>query len=128
MNDILNSFKPAPFVILDEVDSALDNLNVLRLAQYLNRASQGLPPIMEGQSTAKLAIDVAEGINTLNLQSHSPKNDPLESFNPNRKTQCIVISLKNLLYEQSSSLVGIYKDHEGNTSKILTLNLTNYGV
>lgn len=35
----LHSFLPAPFFILDEVDAALDNANVQRLAQYLRRLS-----------------------------------------------------------------------------------------
>lgn len=33
----LHTFKPAPFFILDEVDAALDNQNVQRLAQYLHK-------------------------------------------------------------------------------------------
>eukprot|EP00760_Papus_ankaliazontas_P006999 PhM_4_TR13266/c0_g1_i1/m.48548/K06636/SMC1; structural maintenance of chromosome 1 len=35
----LHSVQPAPFVILDEVDAALDTGNVVRLAQYLRRHS-----------------------------------------------------------------------------------------
>jgi structural maintenance of chromosome 1 len=31
----IHSYKPAPFFILDEVDAALDNTNVLKLRRYL---------------------------------------------------------------------------------------------
>ena len=33
----IHSFRPAPFFILDEVDAALDNTNVSKVAQYINR-------------------------------------------------------------------------------------------
>jgi len=31
----IHSFQPSPFFVLDEVDAALDNVNVSRVAQYL---------------------------------------------------------------------------------------------
>lgn len=40
--------------------------------------------------------------------------------------QFIVISLKNGLFENSHSLVGIYRDQEENSSKALTLDLQSY--
>ncbi|KAI7867501.1 RecF/RecN/SMC [Spinellus fusiger] len=40
--------------------------------------------------------------------------------------QFIVISLKNTLYEKATSLVGIYRDQEANSSKTLTLMLDQY--
>jgi structural maintenance of chromosome 1 len=39
----LHSFLPAPFFILDEVDAALDNANVTRLASYLRNMSHSSP-------------------------------------------------------------------------------------
>jgi structural maintenance of chromosome 1 len=33
----IHSFKPAPFFVLDEVDAALDNLNVSRIARYVRQ-------------------------------------------------------------------------------------------
>ncbi|KAF8630781.1 hypothetical protein AX15_002729 [Amanita polypyramis BW_CC] len=79
----IHSYQPAPFFVLDEVDAALDNTNVARIANY--------------------------------IRTHAS-----DSF------QFIVISLKNSLYERGQSLVGIYRDQEVNSSRTLTLDLTQY--
>ncbi|CAL1698943.1 unnamed protein product [Somion occarium] len=75
----IHSYQPSPFFVLDEVDAALDNTNVAKIANY--------------------------------IRSHAS-----EDF------QFIVISLKGSLYERSSSLVGIYRDQEVNSSRTLTLD------
>ncbi|KAJ7118550.1 P-loop containing nucleoside triphosphate hydrolase protein [Mycena crocata] len=79
----IHSYQPAPFFVLDEVDAALDNTNVAKIANYI-------------QSQASDAF------------------------------QFIVISLKGSLYERGNSLVGIYRDQEVNSSRTLTLDLTQY--
>ncbi|KAJ3798658.1 condensin complex subunit SMC1 [Lentinula aff. detonsa] len=79
----IHSYQPAPFFVLDEVDAALDNTNVAKVANYI-------------------------------------KNQASSSF------QFIVISLKGSLYERGDSLVGIYRDQEVNSSRTLTLDLTQY--
>lgn len=76
----IHSFHPSPFFVLDEIDAALDNLNVNKIANYI-------------------------------------ENNKGPNF------QFIVISLKNILFERSDSLVGIYRDQEINSSKILTVDL-----
>lgn len=79
----INSFKPSPFFILDEIDAALDSVNVLRVSNYIKKhASEDL--------------------------------------------QFIIISLKNSIYEESDSLVGVYRDQKINSSKVLTLDLSQY--
>lgn len=40
--------------------------------------------------------------------------------------QCIVISLKDMFYERSDSLVGICKDVKSNSSRTVTLDLRQY--
>ncbi|KAG8849135.1 Structural maintenance of chromosomes protein 1 [Tulasnella sp. 330] len=79
----IHSYQPAPFFVLDEVDAALDNTNVAKVARYI-------------QSQAGDAF------------------------------QFIVISLKCSFYEKSQSLVGIHRDQDINSSKSLTLDLTQY--
>ncbi|KAG2008796.1 cohesin complex subunit psm1 [Coprinopsis cinerea AmutBmut pab1-1] len=79
----IHSYQPAPFFVLDEVDAALDNTNVAKVANY--------------------------------IRTHAS-----ESF------QFVVISLKNTLYERGNSLVGIYRDQDVNSSRTLTLDLTQY--
>ncbi|KAE9404591.1 condensin complex subunit SMC1 [Gymnopus androsaceus JB14] len=79
----IHSYQPAPFFVLDEVDAALDNTNVAKVANYI-------------------------------------KSQASSSF------QFVVISLKGSLYERGDSLVGIYRDQEVNSSRTLTLDLTQY--
>ncbi|KAJ2928232.1 hypothetical protein H1R20_g8845, partial [Candolleomyces eurysporus] len=79
----IHSYQPAPFFVLDEVDAALDNTNVAKVANY--------------------------------IRTHASDN-----------FQFIVISLKNSLYERGNSLVGIYRDQDVNSSRTLTLDLTQY--
>ncbi|KAF8996172.1 condensin complex subunit SMC1 [Cyathus striatus] len=79
----IHSYQPAPFFVLDEVDAALDNTNVAKVANY--------------------------------IRAHAS-----DTF------QFIVISLKNSLYERGQSLVGIYRDQDVNSSRTLTLDLTQY--
>ncbi len=78
----IHSFHPAPFFVMDEVDAALDNINVLKLCNYIKQRSKDL--------------------------------------------QCIVISLKDLFYEQSNGLVGICRDVPTNSSRTLTLDLSKF--
>ncbi|KAF8068609.1 condensin complex subunit SMC1 [Lyophyllum atratum] len=79
----IHSYQPAPFFVLDEVDAALDNTNVAKIANYIRAQAS-------------------------------------DTF------QFIVISLKGSLYERGNSLVGIYRDQEVNSSRTLTLDLTQY--
>ncbi|KAF9457597.1 condensin complex subunit SMC1 [Collybia nuda] len=79
----IHSYQPAPFFVLDEVDAALDNTNVAKVANYIRTQAS-------------------------------------DSF------QFIVISLKGSLYERGNSLVGIYRDQDVNSSRTLTLDLTQY--
>jgi structural maintenance of chromosome 1 len=34
---LIISYRPAPFLVLDEVDAALDNVNVSKLASYISQ-------------------------------------------------------------------------------------------
>ncbi|EGO30022.1 hypothetical protein SERLADRAFT_458485 [Serpula lacrymans var. lacrymans S7.9] len=79
----IHSYQPAPFFVLDEVDAALDNTNVAKVANYIRTQAS-------------------------------------TSF------QFVVISLKGSLYERGHALVGIYRDQDVNSSRTLTLDLTQY--
>jgi structural maintenance of chromosome 1 len=78
----IHSYRPAPFFIMDEVDAALDNVNVNKVCNYISQRSNDF--------------------------------------------QCIVISLKDMFYENSESLVGICRDVSSNSSRTLTLDLTKF--
>jgi structural maintenance of chromosome 1 len=79
----IHSYRPAPFFVLDEVDAALDNTNVSKIARYIRKHAS-------------------------------------EDF------QFIVISLKNTFYEMAQGLVGVYKDNQEISSRVLTLDLTKF--
>lgn len=79
----IHSYQPSPFFVLDEVDAALDNANVSKIAAYIRE-------------------------------------------NAGDNFQFIVISLKSSLYEKAESIVGIYKDWDVCSSRVLTLDLTKY--
>lgn len=79
----IHSFHPAPFFVMDEVDAALDNINLRKVCNYISQRS---------------------------------KSD----------FQCIVISLKDMFFERSESLVGVCKDVGAGSSRTLTLDLTQF--
>ena len=78
----IHSYRQAPFFVLDEVDAALDNVNVKKICNYMRQRS--------------------------------------------RDFQCIVISLKDMFFEHADSLVGVAKDVDTLSSKVLTLDLKGY--
>eukprot|EP00595_Chromulina_sp_UTEXLB2642_P003589 CAMPEP_0196768152 /NCGR_PEP_ID=MMETSP1095-20130614/42409_1 /TAXON_ID=96789 ORGANISM="Chromulina nebulosa, Strain UTEXLB2642" /NCGR_SAMPLE_ID=MMETSP1095 /ASSEMBLY_ACC=CAM_ASM_000446 /LENGTH=200 /DNA_ID=CAMNT_0042137345 /DNA_START=3357 /DNA_END=3956 /DNA_ORIENTATION=- len=78
----IHSYRQAPFFVLDEVDAALDNVNVRKVCNYVKQRSKDF--------------------------------------------QCIVISLKDLFYENADCLIGICKDNRSQSSKIFTLDLKKY--
>ena len=79
----IHSYHPAPFFVMDEVDAALDNINLRKVCNYICQRSR-------------------------------------------TDFQCIVISLKDMFYEHSDHLIGIYRDLNTNSSNTLTLDLTQY--
>mmetsp|Transcript_7203 Transcript_7203/g.10526 ORF Transcript_7203/g.10526 Transcript_7203/m.10526 type:complete len:1311 (-) Transcript_7203:37-3969(-) len=79
----IHSFRPAPFFVMDEVDAALDNVNLRKVCNYIAQRSQ-------------------------------------------TDFQCIVISLKDMFYQSSQSLVGICRDVGTNSSRTVTLDLTQF--
>lgn len=78
----IHDYRPSPFFVLDEIDAALDNLNVGKVSNYIRSRSSDL--------------------------------------------QTIVISLKDAFFEKADMLVGIYRDQEVNSSRLLTLDLREY--
>ncbi|KAJ4773552.1 Structural maintenance of chromosomes protein [Rhynchospora pubera] len=93
----IHSFRPSPFFILDEVDAALDNLNVAKVARFIRSKS----------------CDWARGA------------DP-ETSDIGPGFQSIVISLKDSFYDKAEALVGVYRDADINCSRTLTFDLMKY--
>uniref|UniRef100_A0A0A9X251 Structural maintenance of chromosomes protein 1 n=1 Tax=Lygus hesperus TaxID=30085 RepID=A0A0A9X251_LYGHE len=78
----IHTVSSTPFIILDEVDAALDAVNVEKLARYLR-------------------TNCVHG-------------------------QYIVISLKDALYHLSDVLVGVVKDKDQQSSRVLMMDLCDY--
>lgn len=107
----IHSYQPAPFFVMDEVDAALDN------GKYRCKdvASSGLKILMliTCLTIACVIVNLLKVCNYIQQRSRSD-------------CQCIVISLKDMFYERSDSLVGICKDVSTNSSRTMTLDLTQY--
>ncbi|KAI3968838.1 hypothetical protein MKX01_028988 [Papaver californicum] len=97
----IHSYKPSPFFILDEVDAALDNLNVAKVAGFIRSKS------------------------CENSVRCSDSNNQEDSEGGNG-FQSIVISLKDTFYDKAQALVGVYRDSERGCSRTLTFDLTKY--
>lgn len=65
-------------------------------------------------------VDAALDITNVERIAHYIKR------NANPNAQFIVISLKNAMFEKSQSLVGIFREQEDNSSRMVSLNLENY--
>lgn len=78
----IHDYRPSPFFVLDEIDAALDNLNVGKVSNYIRARSSDL--------------------------------------------QTIVISLKDAFFEKADALLGIYRDQDANSSRLLTVDLREY--
>lgn len=107
----IHSIRPAPFFILDEIDAALDNANVQRVANYLQQRCVISPMVDRSQADPQ-----------------GSQTDPMASQDPivTRPLQFLVISLKSSLYERSDALVGIYREGEEHSSSVMTLRLSEY--
>ncbi|KAJ2158596.1 Structural maintenance of chromosomes protein 1 [Coemansia sp. RSA 552] len=117
----LQTFRPAPFFVLDEVDAALDLANVAKLANFLRENARG------ADADADAAPAPAEGDDTAHYSlRQSARAKKAGSERGDAASQFIVISLKQALYERAQSLVGIYRDQAQNSSRVLTLDLEQF--
>lgn len=80
---LFSSYRPSPFFVLDEVDAALDNLNVAKVAAFIGAKAKAQAEDVEGKM----------GEEDAGFQS-------------------VVISLKDQFYDKADALVGVYRDVE----------------
>ncbi|KAJ1824235.1 Structural maintenance of chromosomes protein 1 [Coemansia sp. RSA 2675] len=126
----LQTFRPAPFFVLDEVDAALDQANVAKLANYLRehaRTASGPSDEPEPSGDGIDDGDMAD-VSHYSLRQSARAKKPDAPVGPAKDAsfQFIVISLKQALFERAQSLVGIYRDQQENSSRILTVDLEQY--
>ena len=103
----IHSFRPAPFFVMDEVDAALDNGKrtfMIDIHSLSFRCELTVP---------ETSVNLRKVCNYISQRSQTD-------------FQCIVISLKDMFYERSQSLVGICRDAGTNSSRTVTLDLTKF--
>lgn len=72
----IHSFQPAPFFVLDEVDAALDNTNIGKVASYITEKTSSLQTIVislkeEFYSHADSLIGVTTLVSSISMVSQS---------------------------------------------------------
>lgn len=123
----IHSYRPAPFFILDEIDAALDSANVSKVASFIRARSLGMPLaenpldqlIMSGQPAPADRQPPMAASSPLSASSASPSS-------PSVPVQFLVISLKSSLYARAGALVGIYREPDARSSRVLTIRLADY--
>jgi structural maintenance of chromosome 1 len=114
----IHSYRPAPFYVMDEIDAALDNVNVQKVANFIMRRSRQRPS-GEGISD-ELHTTVDQG-------SASMAKEQLDQDGKNFEgTQFLVISLKDIFYSRADALIGVTRNRHKCSSETLTLDLLAY--
>lgn len=128
----IHTFRPSPFFILDEIDAALDSANVSRITEFIRRRAQGIPLTTTSPPESHLPPTQTSLLGaTTSSEANSSSPGSLSSPSAaatvmNWPVQFLVISLKASLYGRAESLVGIYRDPEELSSRVLTLRLAEY--
>ncbi|KAJ2495772.1 Structural maintenance of chromosomes protein 1 [Coemansia sp. RSA 1972] len=123
----LQTFRPAPFFVLDEVDAALDLANVAKLANFLRENARSYEnEDAEADQADEEADEAMTSHYSLRQSARIKRNAPEEAPTGGSASQFIVISLKQALFERAQSLVGIYRDQAQNSSQVLTLDLDQF--
>jgi len=102
----IHSYHPAPFFVMDEVDAALDNINVLKLCNYIRQRSRDFQCIVislkdmfyeKSQGLVGICRDVKSNSSrtlTLDLSKFDGKKDAETSVTSERKRRRRISSLE----------------------------------
>lgn len=126
----LHAARPSPFLVMDEIDAALDATNVHRVAAYVRAralgrlARTGVPRRMSSSSSGSAGAGGARSRSSSGSAAAAVGDDEVDALAAG--VQAIVISLKPAFFDKASSLVGVYQDAAAQGSGILTLDLEPY--
>jgi structural maintenance of chromosome 1 len=111
----IHSYHPSPFFVLDEVDAALDNANVAKVAKYIrNNAKPGFQFVVislksslfvqsealvgiyrdqEENSSKCLTLDVIPGMNATNFLAHGISQSSAHKWSLDMWFGCIMFTM-----------------------------------
>lgn len=94
----IHSYQPSPFFVLDEVDAALDNTNVARIANYIHdHAAPGMQFIVISLKTGLFQNSEAlVGIYRDQVENSSKSLTLDVGFQPSKAARCPFCCLLNL--------------------------------
>lgn len=118
----LHAARPSPFLVMDEIDAALDATNVHRVAAYVRARALGrIPRAPRRSSSGSRSSSGGPGSRSAAAAAGDDDIDALTAG-----VQAIVISLKPAFFDKASSLVGVYQNAKAQGSGVLTLDLEPY--
>ena len=113
----MHHYRPAPFLVMDEIDAALDPVNVHKVASYIRKRATTRGGGSGGGGGARSSRFTASASSSSVASGGDDDDGGL---------QALVISLKDTFYEKAQGLIGVFRDVQSNSSGTLTLDLSGY--
>lgn len=124
-------FQPSPFFVLDEIDAALDAVNVARIAKYIRDCTR------DGAANGFQSIVISLKVGTVSLSAgsllvHLPDEGELArsicaAVNVLHCNNSLAGDVQDIFFEKADLLIGVARDPDHGASATLTFDLNSYG-